>query len=418
MSDGSLKERYAQSVMPTYGRFDLELVRGAGSEVWDRSGRRFLDLGGGIAVNCLGHCHPELAETMAEQARRLNHVSNLYLVEEQVALAESIVDRLAPGRVFFCNSGAESNEGLIKFARRLGHETGRYEILTARNSFHGRTLATIAATGQDKVKQGFGPQVEGFRHVPFNDLAAFESAISPATIALLIEGVQGEGGLTPATPEFLMGLRRLCDERGLALMIDAVQCGHYRTGRYQSFQRILDRFDGGEGFLPDALSMAKSMGGGFPIGAFWVREAHADLLGPGSHGTTYGGNAMGCAIAGKILEIIDRDGLEARIGVLGSWLATELEGLVAAFPEFAVGVRGLGLMRGVRLNVDAPFWARADAQTPASIQVVQGLHERGILTIPAGPEVVRFLPAYNVEKNQLEEGLDQLRALFQTWKTR
>jgi acetylornithine/N-succinyldiaminopimelate aminotransferase len=203
-------------------------------------------------------------------------------------LAEQLVGLIGPGKVFFCNSGGEADEGLFKLARKFGHDEGRYEILTAENSFHGRTLAGISATGQAKVKKGFEPMVPGFRHIPFNDLAAARAALSPATAAILIEGVQGEGGVTPATPEYLLGLRQLCDEKNLLLLMDGVQCGHFRTGRFQSFQRILEDSSAPEAakFLPDGIAMAKSLGGGFPIGAFWARAPYADLLSAGTHGST------------------------------------------------------------------------------------------------------------------------------------
>ena len=222
------------------GRFDLVLSHGAGSYVFDVAGKCYLDLGGGIAVNCLGNAHPAITEALVEQSKKLIHVSNLYFTEPQGRLAAELVKRIGAGKVFFANSGAEANEGLFKLARKFGHDEGRFEILTATNSFHGRTLAGIAATGQDKVKKGFEPMTPGFQHIPFNDLEAARNAISPATAAILIEGVQGEGGVLPATPEYLLGLRALCNEKKLLLLMDGVQCGHYRTGKFQSFQRILE----------------------------------------------------------------------------------------------------------------------------------------------------------------------------------
>src|SRR6266700_5538400 len=256
---------FQKNVIPSYARFELALSHGSGSYLYDVAGRRYLDLGGGIAVCCLGHAHPAITQALLEQSRKLVHVSNLYYTEPQGRLAEALVNLLGPGKLFFCNSGAEANEGLFKLARRFGHDEGRYEIITALNSFHGRTLAGLAATGQEKVKKGFEPAVPGFRHVPYNDLEAARAAISPATVAILIEGVQGEGGITPATPEYLLGLRQLCDEKKLLLLMDGVQDGHFRTGRFQSFQRILEGVPGAEAFLPDAIAMAKSLGGGFPI---------------------------------------------------------------------------------------------------------------------------------------------------------
>src|SRR5258706_940217 len=275
----SVRELFTKNVVPSYGRFDLVLSHGAGSYVFDVLGKRYLDLGGGIAVCCLGHAHPAITEALVEQSKKLIHVSNLYFTGPQGRLAAELVKRIGDGKVFFCNSGAEANEGLFKLARKFGHDEARFEILTATNSFHGRTMAGIAATGQDKVKKGFEPSIPGFRHVPYNDLAAMRDAISPATAAILIEGVQGEGGVTPSTPEYLLGLRQLCDEKKLLLLMDSVQCGHFRTGRFQSYQRILEGVPGGDKFMPDAISMAKSLGGGFPIDAVLGRWPYHDLLG-------------------------------------------------------------------------------------------------------------------------------------------
>src|SRR6266550_3107094 len=236
---------FQKNVIPSYARFELALSHGSGSYLYDVAGRRFLDLGGGIAVCCLGHAHPAITEALVEQSRKLIHVSNLYFTEPQGRLAAELVKRIGPGKIFFCNSGAEANEGLFKLARKFGHDEGRFEILTATNSFHGRTLAGIAATGQEKVKKGFEPMMPGFRHIPFNDLEAARNAISPATVAIMIEGVQGEGGVTPATSEYLLGLRALCDEKKLLLFMDGVQDGHFRSGKFQSFQRILENTPNG-----------------------------------------------------------------------------------------------------------------------------------------------------------------------------
>ncbi|MBN8245868.1 MAG: acetylornithine transaminase [Verrucomicrobia bacterium] len=412
-----IRELFRRFVVPSYGRFDLVFSHGAGSYVWDVSGRRYLDFGGGIAVCALGHAHPEITEALVEQSRRLVHVSNLYFHGPQGRLAERLVRGIGPGKMFFCNSGAEANEGLFKLARRFGHDEGRFEILTAVNSFHGRTLGGIAATGQDKVKKGFEPIIPGFRHVPFNDLEAVRQALSPATAAVLIEGIQGEGGITPATAEYLMGLRRLCDERRLLLLVDAVQCGHFRSGRFQSFQRILEGIPGAEGFLPDGLSMAKSLGGGFPMGAFWVRsEAYgvplADLFGPGTHGTTFGGTPLGCAVALRILDVIEREGLERHVRDTGDWLKARLESLAGEFPTVVSGARGLGFMLGLELHPRERIPALAKDERPASSQMVSRLHEAGVLTIPSGSQIIRFLPALNLARPQAEEGLEILRTVL------
>jgi len=408
----SIRELFTKNVVPSYGRFELVLSHGAGSYVFDVAGKRYLDLGGGIAVNCLGNAHPAITEALVEQSKKLIHVSNLYFTEPQGRLAAEIVKRIGPGKVFFCNSGAEANEGLYKLARKFGHDEGRFEILTATNSFHGRTLAGIAATGQDKVKKGFEPAVPGFRHVPFNDLAAARSAISPATIAILIEGVQGEGGVMPATPEYLLALRALCDEKKLLLLMDGVQCGHYRTGKFQSFQRILEGVPGGEKFLPDGLSMAKSLGGGFPIGAFWVRAPFQDLLGPGTHATTFGGTPLACAVALKILEVIESEKLADHARKLGDGMKNELERLVKTYPGVVKNARGLGFMLGLELAEKIPAFATSDK--PAAIQFVNRLHAAGVMTIPAGTQVIRLLPPLNLNPQEAAEGIAKIEVLVKS----
>lgn len=409
---------FNQFVVPSYGRFDLALSHGMGSFVWDVSGKRYLDLGGGIAVCSLGHSHPEITEALIEQSRRLVHVSNLYYQEPQGRLAQALVKPLAPGKVFFCNSGAEANEGLYKLARKFGHDEGRFEILTAFNSFHGRTLAGISATGQEKVKKGFDPLVPGFRHIPFNDLQAARDSLSPATVAILIEGIQGEGGITPATVDYLLGLRALCDQHRLLLLLDGVQCGHFRTGRFQSYQRILEGIPGADDFRVDGLSMAKSLGGGFPIGAFWVRDqVHGtqlcDILGPGTHGTTFGGTPLASAVALRILEVIERDGLAEHVRRTGDWLSAELQRWVVQYPDVIRNARGIGFMQGVELQDRESIRAFADIDKAPSLQMVNRLHDAGLLTIPSGNNVVRFLPALNLPQPQLAEGLALLERTIQ-----
>lgn len=408
----SIQARLNKNVVPSYGRFPLALSHGSGSYVWDVSGKRYLDFGGGIAVTSLGHSNAEITEALIEQSRKLIHISNLYYTDLQGQLAERITDLIAPGKVFFCNSGAEANEGLYKAARKFGHEQGRFEIITAENSFHGRTLGGISATGQDKVKKGFEPMVPGFKHVPYNDLEAIRAAISPATVAILIEGIQGETGVTPATPAYLLGLRKLCDEKNLLLLIDGVQCGHFRTGRFQSFQRILEGVEGGESFLPDGISMAKSLGGGFPIGALWLRNPYGDLLSAGTHGTTFGGNPLGCAVALRILEVIQRDQLAQHARDLGAWIKDQLAVLVTKYPTVLKTVRGFGLMIGLELQPNITTFTQDDK--PAAVQFINRLHEKGVLTIPSGTHIVRLLPALNLQKTEAEEGLEKIEALVAT----
>lgn len=407
----ALRALYDRYVIPSYGRFELAFVRGEGSWLYDVHGRRYLDLGGGIAVCCLGHAHPALAGAVAEQARQLIHVSNLYYTEPQGRLAAELVRRIGPGKVFFANSGAEANEGLFKLARKFGHAEGRFEILTAANSFHGRTLAGIAATGQDKVKRGFEPMTPGFQHIPFNDLEAARAAISPATVAILIEGVQGEGGVTVARPDYLLGLRALCQEHRLLLLMDEVQCGHYRTGRFHSYQRILEAAPAGAAFLPDGVSMAKSLGGGFPIGAFWVREPYADLLGPGTHASTFGGTPLACAVALRVLEVIEREGLAEHARAMGEFLLNELQTLAGRFPGVLAAVRGLGLMIGMELGTALPGLPGDPARAPA-LRFVDALHAAGLLAIPAGAQVVRLLPPLNLSMQEARFGLERIESVL------
>jgi acetylornithine/N-succinyldiaminopimelate aminotransferase len=430
----TIRDLFGKNVVPSYGRFDLALSHGSGSHVFDVAGRRYLDLGGGIAVCCLGHAHPAITGTLAEQSKKLIHVSNLYYTEPQGRLAAELVKRLGPGKVFFCNSGGEANEGLFKLARKFGHDEGRFEILTATHSFHGRSLAGIAATGQDKVKKGFEPMTPGFRHIPFNDLAAARAVISPATVAILIEGVQGEGGVTPAAPEYLLGLRALCDEKKLLLLLDGVQDGHYRSGKFQSFQRILEnsRSRGDEAlteksagdqrlltsspteFLPDGLSMAKSLGGGFPIGAFWARAPFADLLGPGTHATTFGGTPLACAVALKILEVIERERLDENARRLGEWMKTELGRLAKNYPAVVKNARGFGFMLGLELAEKGKIPAFAASDKSAAIQFTHRMHAAGALVIPAGNQIIRLLPPLNLKPQEAGEGISKIEEVVKS----
>ena len=401
-------ERFKQFVAPTYGRFPITLDRGEGSYVWDTDGKRYLDLGGGIAVNCLGHANAEIVQTLADQSAKLMHCTNFYHFEGEAQLAEGLTNRLAQGRVFFGNSGAEASEVILKLARSFGQEEGRFEIITAENSFHGRTIAGISASGQKKLKDGFAPLLQGFAHVPYNDIDAVRSAITPATVAVMIEGIQGEGGIHPASKEYLLGLRALCDEHNLLLLWDGVQCGHFRTGSFQSFQAILGDQIGG--FMPDAVSMAKALGGGFPMSAVWISEKHADVLGPGTHGSTFGGNPLACAVANKILEVIDRDDLAANAQAIGQFFLDKLVRLREKYPTAIREVRGLGLMIGIEMGGG---FGSFDNSKPASVQWVFALHESGLLTIPAGSSVVRFLPPLNLTQQEAQDGLDLFEQTIQ-----
>ena len=419
MKQSEIREMFARCVVPSYARFDLVLDRGEGSWVWDVNGRRYLDLAGGIAVCSLGHAHPQITAALTEQSRKLVHVSNLYYNKLQGRLAERIIELIAPGRVFFCNSGAEANEGLFKLARKFGHQEAavskaprrsgnrpslvpeRYEIITALESFHGRTLAGIAATGQEKVKKGFEPPVAGFKHVPFNDLEATRAAITSSTVAILIEPIQGESGITIATPEYLFGLRELCDERNLLLLFDEVQAGHFRTGRFHSWQRILE--NEAADLVPDGVSMAKGLGGGFPIGAFWIREKFANVLSAGTHASTFGGSPLACAVASRIFDVIEREDLATNARRIGDVLLGELQTLSKKFPQILREVRGLGLMIGLEFEPTLATFSQLDK--PPAIQVAERLHEKGVLTVPAAHSVIRLLPALNLSQGEAEKGL-------------
>jgi len=390
-----LSSLYADFVMPTYGRFDLDILRGAGCRVWDSEGREYLDFGAGIAVCSLGHAHPEITEAVTRQASTLVHTSNLYRTQPQATLARQLVEIAGPGKVFFCNSGAEANEGLIKLTRKFGSETGRYEIITFHNSFHGRTMAGISATAQEKVKKGFAPLLDGFVHLPFGDIDAVRAAVGPKTAAILVEPVQGEGGIHIATAGFLRQLRALCDERDLLLLFDEIQCGLGRTGEWCGWKSLAPDVQ------PDAVSWAKGIANGFPLGAFWgsQRRGLSDLLGAGSHGTTYGGNPVCCAAGSKVIEIIARDRLMENALMQGAFLRDSLRALSsAAIRE----VRALGLMIGIDLH--------ASEGENVALPLVKKLMAGGLLTIPAGERVVRLLPPLNLTRAEASEALEKIAA--------
>ena len=398
IQSAEVRAGYAQHVVASYKRSATApvLVRGKGAKVWDAEGREYLDFGSGIAVNCLGHAHPRLAEVMRKQGEELVHVSNLFFHPKQAELARELVKRTGPGKMFFCNSGAEANESMVKAARKAGSGEGRFEVITALNSFHGRTMGMIAASGQERLREGFGPVMPGFVYVPFNDLAAVERAIGPKTAAVMVEGIQGEGGVIPATAEYLLGLRKVTRERGVSLLMDSVQCGHYRTGKFQSYELILEQAGKKGDFLPDAVSMAKSLGGGFPIGAVWFGEKLQDVLVPGSHATTYGGTALACAVALEILQIIEEEKLAENISVRGEELK---KGLATLAGRGWVGdVRGFGGMVGVTVK------------GKSHAEVAEALAGVGLLVVPAGSDVLRFLAPYSVTKEEIQEALEKLKA--------
>ena len=414
--DPSWMERY---VAPTYGRFPVWMERGEGPFLWDSNGKRYLDFAGGVAVCPLGHAHPEVADAIGRQAATLMHVSNWYCIRQQAELAKVLVEDVLgiPGKCFFSNSGAEANEGMIKLARRHGvlnpqsNGEPRFEILTFTGSFHGRTFATMSATAQAKIHDGFGPLVPGFVYLPFNDVTALQDAISERTVAILMEPVQGESGVRPATPEFLRVAARLCKERDLLLLLDEVQCGLGRTGELGGWRSIVP----GDEIQPDAVSWAKSIASGFPLGSFWINDRPttdgsplSSTLGAGMHGSTYGGSPLASTAALATLGVILRDNLAKHSAEMGRRVAGE----VASWRQpLITDIRAFGMMIGFELNVEAltPVAEEAMPGKLVSIFVAAQLLEAGLLVVPAGPSVVRWLPPMNVSLPRIEEGLSILK---------
>ncbi|MBU0679266.1 MAG: aspartate aminotransferase family protein [Verrucomicrobia bacterium] len=382
MNTEEIKEKHQKYVMPTYAP-GLALVKGRGTRVWDAEDNEYLDFLAGLAVVNIGHCHPNLSKAIARQAKKLMHVSNLYFNEKQPALAEKLSQISLGGKCFFCNSGAEANEALIKLARLWGKSQGRYEVITMKNSFHGRTLATLTATGQDKVQKGFEPLPEGFKCVPYNDLEACRNAIDEKTAAVLVEVVQGEGGVVPADPEYIRGLRALCDEKGILLLCDEVQCGVGRTGKWFGYQNFE--------ITPDAISLAKGLGGGFPIGAVVTAPKLAEVFQPGHHATTFGGTPLACSAALAVLNTIDEEDLLEHACAMSRLMMKKLGKLVEKY-EFLERVRGIGLMIGLVLNQPAKDFEKL-------------LMSKRLITLATAGNVIRMLPPLNVKKSEVKKAL-------------
>jgi len=416
--DITTSELVSRYVLGNYGRAPVCFTRGAGTEIWDESGRRYLDFCGGVAVCSLGHCPNVMAEALARQGRTLIHCSNLYQIREQAELAQFVVETLmeTPGKVFFCNSGAEANDGLVKLARKVmydreGSSTKRRTVITCRQSFHGRTLGGIAATGQEKVKIGFDPLLPGFVHVPFNDSAALRDAVNGETAAILIEPVQGEGGIHIASPEFLATAAALRDEHGILLMYDEVQCGSGRTGDWCGWRTVL----AGSGVVaePDAVSWAKGFGGGFPIGSFWTLDAHAAAMGPGTHGSTFGGSPLASAVSLAVLEEIEHAGVLANVKAQESRIKLAVSQWSNPLLD---SLRGSGLMLGfvLRIGAFADLPGFAETKLYPSALIVNAAREAGLLTVAAGEQVVRWLPPLNVSSAEVDEALTLFHDVLQT----
>lgn len=393
MPTEELKDGAAKYLMQTYARQPISIVRGRGSKVYDMEGREYIDCVGGIAVNILGHSHPDLVQAIQRQAAQLIHVSNLYYTEPQVKLAQMLVDHSFADRVFFCNSGAEANEAAIKLARRYGHEkhgADRFEIITMKNSFHGRTMATLTATGQEKVQKGFEPLVPGFVYAPFNDFSAIESLVTEKTAAIMLEPIQGEGGVHVAETGYLKSLRELCTQRDILLIFDEVQTGMGRTGTLFAYEQL--------GVEPDIMTLAKGLGGGMPIGACLAKDAVAAVFTAGTHASTFGGNPLACAAGLAVCRVLIEGRILDQARRMGEYL---LKGLanVKDCHRVVRDVRGLGLLQGMELDIDAKA-------------VVADCLARGVLVNATSERVLRFVPPLIITPREIDRVLEILSAIF------
>jgi len=404
-----------QYVLPTYARFPITLTKGEGSFVWDSEGHKYLDFCSGIAVCSLGHAHPELVAAISAQAAELIHCSNLYHIPKQQQLAKLIVTRCVqqPGQVFFSNSGAEANEGLIKSARRYGHKRpaadgqARTHIISFSYSFHGRTMGSLSATGQDKIKHGFTPQLEGFSHVEFNNIEAVKAAITPHTVAIMLEVIQAEGGVNVAKSEFLCELQKLAKQHDLLLLVDEVQTGFGRMGNIMGYKAICPEL------RVDGISWAKGMGGGVPIGAFYLAESSnaghelSSIMDAGSHGSTYGGNPLVCAASLAVINTILQQNLAQNAASLGDYLQQNLQN---DMPSGINEIRGMGLLIGLGLNTEHPLFAEhREAPAPYLVGLLQ---KQGLLAVAAGPFTLRLLPPLNVTREQIDMALCIIKKLL------
>ncbi|KUK10861.1 MAG: Acetylornithine aminotransferase [Clostridia bacterium 41_269] len=381
-----LGEKY---LMKNYTRQPVALVKGEGVHVWDAEGNKYMDFVGGLAVNSLGHCDPEVVESAVEQLKKLIHCSNLYWTEPQVELAQLLVENSDFDRVFFCNSGAEANEAAFKLARRYFQVlkgSRRYKIITMYKSFHGRTLAAAAATGQEKVHTGFDPLPPGFVHVPFNDIEALEKAVDDETCAVMLEPIQGEGGINAAKKEYMKEVERICRENGILLMVDEIQCGMGRTGKLFAYEHYEIK--------PHVVTLAKALGGGLPIGAVLAVEEVSRAFGPGSHGSTFGGNPVSCAAGAAVVNALFERGLIKNAAQMGSYLYEKLEDLKEKY-GFIEEVRGLGLMLGMELSMDGS-------------RIVDLCRKRGLLINCASEKVLRFLPPLNITREHVDRAVEIL----------
>jgi acetylornithine/N-succinyldiaminopimelate aminotransferase len=398
-------EEFDEYVMKTYARYPITLQRGNGCRVWDVDGREYLDFVAGIATCTLGHAHPAMVEAVTKQIQTLHHVSNLYYTAAQGELAKWLVKHSCADRVFFCNSGAEANEGAIKLARKHAHTVRGIAdpvILTAHASFHGRTLATITATGQPKYQKGFSPLVPGFEYVPYNDISALEQAIAaldkdhPRVAAILLEALQGEGGVRPGEQAYFQRIREICDEKGILLICDEVQVGMGRSGKLWGFENL--------GIEPDIFTSAKGLGGGIPIGALLCKES-CNIFQPGDHASTFGGNPFACAVALSVCQTLESAHLLQNTQERGEQLRTGLQAIAQRYPDKVADVRGWGLINGLEIKPEIDL---------TSAQVVQSGINQGVLMVPAGPKVVRFVPPLIVSAAEIDQALQAVDQAFAT----
>ena len=371
-------------VLNTYTRTPVVFVKGKGSYLWDEEGKRYLDFFPGWAVSGLGHCHKRVVNAVSRQLKEIIHVSNNYYSKPQSQLAERLSKNSFGGRVFFCNSGAEANEAAIKLARAYGSEEGRYKIITMDKSFHGRTLATLTATGQDKVKKGFAPLPEGFEHVPFNDISALKEAIDDITVAVMIEPIQGEGGINIADNDYMKELRTLCNAKDILLIFDEVQSGMGRSGKLFAYQH----YD----ILPDAMTLAKSLGGGFPIGAMVVADKFVDCLKPGMHASTFGGSPIVCAAANAVLDAIEKDRLLENANKMGDYLLKQLNRLKRRYPKIINNIKHKALMIGIELNIEGK-------------DIVDRCFKRGLLINCTQVNILRIMPSIAVKRSEINKAV-------------
>lgn len=385
-------ERY---IMNTYSRYPLVLRKGRGIKVWSADGKEYLDFVGGVAVNILGHCHPRIVVALQKQAQRLIHVSNYYHIEPQIKLAKLLVEHSFADKAFFCNSGAEANEAAIKLARKYAKENGdadRFEIITAENSFHGRTFAALSATGQEKFHKGFEPLVPGFRYVPFNDIHALKKSITKKTCAVLLEPIQGEGGVRIPDKEYLKQVKELCNDHSLLLILDEVQTGMGRTGKLFAYEHF--------GIVPDIMTLAKGLGGGVPIGAMLATDRVASAFQPGNHASTFGGNPLVCAAAVATIETLLEDGfILDQCERMGTYLMEKLGHLKKEFPAIIVEIRGKGLLVGMELKQEGGT-------------IVKACLEKGVLINCAAGNVLRFIPPLIVQRKDIDHLIEVLSGIF------